>query len=232
MMLLTPLILTVVAGGAIFRQPHGIPDVFRPLIAYGGMMMVLFGMLQLMANQFGFDRDGFRVLVLSAASRRDILMGKNLAFFPLAAGMAGVLLIVLEVVCPMRLDHLAAMLPQFISMYLMFCVLTNMTSIYAPIYIAAGAMKPSNPKFLVVMLQLAIFMVFFPLTQFPTLVPLGLEALLEQLGWTSGIPIFLLLTLAECAVLAFVYRWILVWQGGLLQRREQYILQTVTKGAS
>lgn len=232
MMLLTPLILTVIAGGAVFRQPHGIPDAFRPLMAYGGMVMVLFGMLQLMSNQFGFDRDGFRVLVLSAASRRDILMGKNLAFFPLAAGMAGLLMIVLEVVCPLRIDHLIAMLPQFISMYLMFCVLTNMTSIYAPIYIAAGAMKPANPKFLVVLLQLAIFTIFFPLTQFPTLVPLGLEALLEHLGWTSGIPIFLLLTLAECVVLAFVYRWILAWQGGLLQRREQQILQTVTKGAT
>ena len=46
-------------------------------------MFVLFGVVQLMANQFGFDRDGFRVFVLSAARRRDILLGKNLSFAPI-----------------------------------------------------------------------------------------------------------------------------------------------------
>ena len=58
----------------------------RPLVAIGGMAFVLLGVVQMMANQFGFDRDGFRVFVLSAAPRRDILLGKNLAFAPLAAG--------------------------------------------------------------------------------------------------------------------------------------------------
>ncbi len=38
----------------------------RPLCAVGAMALVLFGLMQLMANQFGFDRDGFRVFVLSA----------------------------------------------------------------------------------------------------------------------------------------------------------------------
>jgi hypothetical protein len=231
-MLLTPLIMSVIVGGAMLRQQNAMPASVRPLIVYGAMLMVLFGMLQLMANQFGFDRDGFRVFILCAASRRDILLGKNLAFFPIAAAITGVLVGILQVVCPLRLDHLAAIVPQFISMYLMFCVLTNMTSIFAPFYIAAGALKPASPKFLVVLLQLAIFMIFFPLTQFPTLVPLGLEALMEQLGWTSGVPIFLLLALVECAAIALIYRWVLGWQGGLLHRREQQILQTVTKAAS
>ncbi len=48
---------------------------------------MLFGFVQLMANQFGFDRDGFRVFVLCAAPRRDILLGKNLAFVPVALVM-------------------------------------------------------------------------------------------------------------------------------------------------
>ena len=76
-------------------------------------MFVLFGVVQLMANQFGFDRDGFRVFVLSAARRRDILMGKNLSFAPLVLGMAAIVLVTLQAVCPMRWDHFLAMIPQY-----------------------------------------------------------------------------------------------------------------------
>ena len=36
-------------------------------------------LVQFLANQFGFDRDGFRALILSPADRRLILLGKNLA---------------------------------------------------------------------------------------------------------------------------------------------------------
>ncbi len=67
MMLLSPLIMIPIFGSMLWRGRHGIPERLLPLIAIGGMGLVLLGMLQLMANQFGFDRDGFRVFVLSAA---------------------------------------------------------------------------------------------------------------------------------------------------------------------
>ena len=51
-------------------------------------------------------------------------------------------------------------------------------------------------------------------------------------GWIAGAPVFLLLSLAECAVVIFVYRLSLVWQGGLLQDREQKILESVTTRAA
>ena len=92
MMLLTPLLLGAVFGSTFLRGQNNLPEPARPLIASGGILLVLFGMLQLMANQFGFDRDGFRVFVLCAASRRDILFGKNLSFAPLALGLAALLL--------------------------------------------------------------------------------------------------------------------------------------------
>lgn len=231
MMLLTPVLLCAVFGGLILRQPKGFPDAIRPFLAVGAMVAVLFGMLQLMANQFGFDRDGFRVFVLCAAARRDILLGKNLSFAPLALGLAAIALVILQVACPLRLDHLAAMLPQFLSMFLLFCVLMNLLSIYAPMAIAAGSLKPANPKLLSVLLQLAMFGCVFPLTQAPLLLPLGIEAALEGVGWTTRIPICLLLTLLECAVVIALYRFLLNWQGGLLQAREQKILEIVTNRA-
>ena len=113
MMLLSPVIMSVIFGSMLWRSRNGISDSFRPLVAIGGMGFVLFGVVQLMSNQFGFDRDGFRVFVLSAARRRDILIGKNLSFAPLVLGMALIMLVALQAVSPMSWDHFLAMIPQY-----------------------------------------------------------------------------------------------------------------------
>ncbi|HEX5445679.1 MAG TPA: hypothetical protein VFW87_17760 [Pirellulales bacterium] len=231
MMVLTPVLMGAIFGGAALRTPAAMPVAARPLLAIGAILVVLMGMAQLMANQFGVDRDGFRVFVLCAASRRDILLGKNLAFAPLALGMATVLLVVVQVACPLRLDHLLAMLPQFVSMFLLFCFLSNVVSIYAPMHIAAGWLKPANVKLLPMLIQLLMFFFLFPLMQGPTLLPLGIEALLDSLGWQTHVPIALLLALVQCVVVVWLYRALLNWQGGLLQARELRILETVTNRA-
>ena len=165
MMLLSPIIMSVIFGSMLWRGRQGIPQGMRPLVAIGGMAFVLFGVVQLMSNQFGFDRDGFRVFVLSAAQRRNILIGKNLSFAPLVLGMGSIVLVVLELVCPMSWDHFLAMIPQYVSMYLLFCLLMNFLSIFAPVHVAAGSIKPANPKLVTVLLHMITFMVFFPLAQ-------------------------------------------------------------------
>ena len=228
MLLLTPLIFCAVFGSMVLKLPHDASGSIRPLVAIGAIATALFGMLQLMANQFGFDRDGFRVFVLCAAPRRDILLGKNLSFAPLALAMAAILLTVVEVVRPLRLEHFLSMAPQFVSMYLVFCMLTNLISIYAVMPIAAGSLRPAKPKLVSVLLQMVIFTFLFPLSQVPTLLPLGIEAALQSRGWSASLPICLVLALVECAAVIFIYRFTLDWQGGLLQAREQKILEIVT----
>ena len=220
-----------VFGSMLWQGCAGFSELMRPLVAIGGMAFVLFGLVQLMANQFGFDRDGFRVFVLSAARRRDILMGKNLSFAPLAVGMAVILLIVLQVLCPLRWDHLLAMIPQFLSMFMLFCILTNLLSIYAPLHVAAGSLKPTNARLATALLHMLGFMVFFPISQAMTLFPWGAGFALNFLGRGSGIPICLLLSLLECAVIAVIYHFSLDGLGYLLQTREQKILDVVTKKA-
>ena len=79
MLLLTPVIMVPVVGSMMLRQGRQSPEM-RPFLVIGGLLMVLLCLVQFMANQFGFDRDGFRVFVLSAAPGRDILLGKNLGF--------------------------------------------------------------------------------------------------------------------------------------------------------
>jgi hypothetical protein len=231
MLMLSLLVMSAIFGGMLLQAPRNIPELARPLVATGAMVFVLFCMLQLMSNQFGFDRDGFRVFVLCAAPRRDILLGKNLAFAPMTVCLGAILLIVSQVICPMRVDHFLAMLPQFVSMYLLFCILTNVISIYAPLYIAAGSLKPAHPKLGTILVQLGMFMFLFPLTQAPTLLPLGIEALFAYQGSIARAPICLLLSLVECAAVVFIYRASLNWQGGLLQAREQKILESVTNRA-
>jgi hypothetical protein len=230
MMLLTPVLMVAVFGTMFLaRRPVDLPEVVRPLIATGAMVMVLLSMSQLLGNQFGFDRSGFRVFVLCAARRSDILLGKNLAFAPLALGLGLAALAFLQVVCPMRPDHLLAMLPQFVSMYLLFCALTNLLAILAPMPIAAGSMRPAQAKLVPFLLQFA-FTFVCPLILAPTLAPLGVEALLAAF-WGARLPIGLVLALGECAVVMVLYRLALTWEGDLLQAREQRILEIVTTKA-
>lgn len=228
MLLIGPIVMSLVFGGVLLRSQQELPVSARPLIALGAIFMVLFNILQFMANQFGFDRDGFRVYVLCPAQRRDILLGRNLAYAGLALILWTILLTIVQVTGPMRLDHLLAMLPQFVSMYLAFCLMTNLVSIYAPLQIAAGSMQPSSPKLRIVLLQLAMVFVLLPLSQIPTLVPLAIELFLEHLEWHAGLPIFLLLSTLECVAFVFLYRFVLDWEGELFQKREQRILQCVT----
>lgn len=228
MMLLSPVIMIPIFGSMLWRGRHTIPEPIRPLIAIGGMGLVLLGMMQLMANQFGFDRDGFRVFVLSAARRRDILFGKNLAFAPVALGIALTLLVILQAICPLRLDHFLAMIPQYIAMFLLYCLLMNLLSILTPTYVAPGSLKPSNPKVTTVFVQLAMVFFLLPLTIGPTLLPLGTEALLRFLGWPAAVPTYLVLSLVQLAIIAGIYLLFLELEGGLLATREQTILESVT----
>jgi ABC-2 type transport system permease protein len=227
MMLLTPIIMLAIFGSMFFTQHTEFSVGVRPLLPFGTMVMILFGMIQLVGNQFGFDRSGFRVYVLCPARRRDILLGKNLAVAPLALGLGMAAAIVVEVVVPMRGDHFVAVLFQLVSMYLLFCVLANWLSILAPMPIAAGSFKPANPRGLTLLLHM-VFVFLLPLALAPTLLPLGIEVALEEMGWVRGVPIYLLLSLLGCAAIVCLYRLVLNWQGGVLQTREQRILQLVT----
>ena len=65
----------------------------------------------------------------------------------------------------------------------------------------------------------------------PTLLPLGIEFLFDQLEWVKGVPIDLLLSLLACFGVVYLYRLVLDVQGQWLQAREQRILDVVTSKA-
>ena len=149
---------------------------------------------------------------------------------PVKAGPRAVAVTFVQIAYPMRLDHLLAMFPQMVSMYLIFCLLANCLSILAPMPIAAGSLKPANAKLVPVLLQFALLLTL-PFAIAPTLLPLALEELVEYLDWVHGLPVFLILALMECAGLVFLFRWLVHWQGVWLHAREQRILEIVTTKA-
>jgi ABC-2 type transport system permease protein len=228
MMLLGPIIMIVIFGSMMWAGSGEVPQAVRPLLAYGAMAMVLLSMGQVVGNQFGFDRSGFRVFVLCPARRRDILIGKNMAVAPLALALGGLLALVVQMIYPVRFDYFLAALPQFVSMFLIFCLLANWMSILAPMPIAPGAFRPANPKGIPLLVHLG-FTFLFPLALAPTLLPLAVELVCEP--WIGSLPICLALSMLECAVVIWLYSALLEWQGDLLQHREQRILEIVTAKA-
>ena len=90
--------------------------------------------------------------------------------------------------------------------------------------LVAPARRPSG---LTILVQLLAIFILYPLTVAPILLPMGMQMLTEHLGWNRQIPVCLLLSLVECAVVVYVYRLVLHWQGRLLQAREQAIYAVV-----
>ena len=130
----------------------------------------------------------------------------------------------------MRIDHYPAAIAQLLSMFLVFCMLANVLSIFAPIPMASGSVQPQNIKMVPVLLQMA-FLMFFPVALVPILLPIGIEVLVEEVGEVRGLPISLVLSLIILTVVVFVYRRVLTWQGEWLEAREKRILEVVTSKA-
>lgn len=230
MLLLSPIIMLVIFGGLFLRTGADVPEIVRPLMAFGAMAMILFTMGQLAGNQFGYDRAGFKIFVLGPAPRCEILLGKNLAILPIVAGLTIPLVVAVQVIRPMRFDYFCAVPFQFVSMFLIYCMLANMLSIFAPMPVATGSMKPISPKLVPILLHM-MFVLTLPMAQGPTLVPWGIDATLNALEWDFGVPYCLILAALECIAIVFLYRMVVAWQGSLLHAREQKILEVVTTKA-
>lgn len=228
MVIFAPVLFVVVFGSLAATVPGSPHELLRPLMAAGGVGLILLTAIQLVGNQFGFDRGGFRAYVLAPVPRRDIVLGKNLAAAPLILGLAWVTVGLVGIVFPMRVDHLLAALVQAASMFLIFCMLANALSILAPLPIAAGAMQPTGVRFTQVLGQLVI-VALMPIAVAPTFAPLAAEALLtEAAGVAHGVPVALLLSALVLAGVLVLYRPALTWEGNLLAAREQDVLGVVT----
>jgi hypothetical protein len=232
MALLTPLIFVFIfASMALTGKMDKVPAIVRPWFGVGAIGMSLVGMVQMMLNMFGLDRQGFRAYVLMPAERRDILLGKNLGILPIAAVLSGGLVLFMGITGGMHFTHIVASLIQILIAYFIYFVVSNYTSIVAPIGFAAGTMKPVSMKFSVVALQF-IAVLLVPVAITPAAIALGTELLANHYApQFSAVPIYLLITLIQLPLAILFYRKMLTLQGTHLHEREQAILDVISKVA-
>jgi hypothetical protein len=231
LLLISPVVGIVVPSLALAQLPVAVPEPSRPLLTAAGMAFVLMGMIGIVGNQFGFDRGGFRVFVLSGISRRDVLLGKNLAFAPFALGLCTALAVAVQCLFPMSADRFAVCLLRFVSGYLLFCMAGNLLSVLLPSPVFPGTLQRSSLRVLTIMVGYFAFVIFvLPLIVVTTLLP-GILAMALDGPDTVGALTRLSLELAGCLAVALLYNWVLTREGNLLQAREQQILEVVTPKA-
>lgn len=221
-------IVLLVLGGMIFlRTAPKIPDVAKPFAITGAATFTLFMLFQFVANQFGLDRDGFRVLVLSPVNRRHLLLGKNLAIAP-ATGLFG-LLFILILTFWLRIPPLAALAGvfQLATMTLLLITFGNLLSILIPFRIQAGSMKPTKPPFLK-MLAMVFCQFFVPVCIAPGAIPPLAEFLWLKADAPAFVPVNLILSVALTAFALTGYWLVLNPLANLYARRELAILKSVT----
>jgi ABC-2 type transport system permease protein len=218
----------LIVGAMIFlRNPPHLSEAAKPFVATGVVAFSIFILVQFFANQFGFDRDGFRCLILSPADRRLILLGKNLAVLPVGFGLGAMLLTLVAAWLHLPPLVVLAGLLQLVALLLIAGIGGNLLSILMPFRIQPGTMKPTK------MPGLAMFVMFlcqmlFPVAMAPVFIAPLLEMFWHRAGLPAFVPVNLICSALLCGVMLLVYVQTLAPMGRLLQKRETKILGVVT----
>jgi ABC-2 type transport system permease protein len=229
MILGTNFIMLLIFGIMIFiRHSAKIGDNFRPFIATGAVAFMFLSLSQLMFNLFGFDRSGFRQLVLLPTPRKQILLGKNLAFLPVAAGIGAIFLLIVKIAMGISFVIVIAAGLQLLAAFLLLSMVGNLISVLVPYRVAPGSLKPTKSS---TKTSILIFVsrMFFPMFMAPIFFPPAMGLLLAGVGWLPVAPVNLFFSAVLFVLLAFFYLLSLGPLGELLQRREKQILEVVTK---
>ena len=229
MALATNFIMLLLFGTMFFaRRMSNISDNLKLFVASGSVMFTFLGMSHLMFNQFGFDRGGFRQLVLLPVQRKHILMGKNLAFLPIALGFGFILLVLVKIILRISFTIVLAAGLQLLATFLLLSIVGNLISILVPYHISPGSMKRTKTTAMT-SLQIFISRLLSPMAMVPMFIPPAVGLLMSRLGWLPAGPVILLLSAILLGFLVFFYWLSLPGLGNLMLRREKQILQVVTK---
>jgi ABC-2 type transport system permease protein len=229
MALATNFILLLLFGAMFFaRRMSNLTDNFKLFVTGGPVVFTFLGMSHLMFNQFGFDRGGFRQLVLLPVPRRQILLGKNLALLPIAIGIGLTFLLLIKIALRISFIIIFAAGLQLVATFLLLSIAGNMISVLVPYHIAPGTMRKTKTS---AMTSFLIFIsrLLIPTAMGPMFIPPAIGLLMSRLGWLPAGPVNLVLSIVILALLIFFYKLSLPSLGKLLLRREKQILQVVTE---
>lgn len=220
-------IVTLILGASfLFRGTGNVPEVVKPFIATGSVLVPVFFLGQFFGNQFGFDRDGFRALMLTPADRRWILLGKNLAVLPVGLASGALLLTLAGIRLHLPPLTVLATLFQLAGVLVMAAVTGNFISLLAPYRIQPGSMKPVKMPGLA-MLLLMLFQMLFPMAMLPVFAGPLLGLLWRRMDLPGYVPVNLIISALLLELILLIYWQSLAPLGRLLQRREPKILATI-----
>ena len=229
MALATNFILLLLFGTMfLVRRASGLSDNLKMFVVGAPIMFTFLGMSHLMFNQFGFDRGSFRQLVLLPVPRKHILMGKNLAFLPIAMVLGLILLLVIKFALGISFIVILSACLQLVAAFILLSIAGNLVSILVPYHIAPGSLKRTKTSTMTAVM-IFISRLLFPMAMVPMLIPPGMGLLMSRLGWLPAGPVNLVLSMILLALFAFLYKLSLPGLGNLLLSREKQILEVVTK---
>jgi ABC-2 type transport system permease protein len=229
MALATNLLMLLMFGAMVLlRRSSGITEPFKPFVAVGAIVFTLLGVGQLMFNQFGFDRNGFRQLVLLPAPRKWILLGKNLAFVPLVFGMGLTILAFAVLMLHSSLIVFLAAALQLTAAFLIVSMVGNLLSVLVPHRVTPGSLRRTKTSATTTLL-IFVSRLLFPTAMIPLFIPPAIGLLFARVGWLPAGPVNLLCSVLLVGLFALLYGVSLAPLGELLQRHEKRILQVVTE---
>ncbi len=190
---------------ALMRHSGAVSDTLKPFVATGAVVFTFFSLSQLMFNQFGFDRNGFRSYLLWPTPRHYILLGKNLSFLPIALIIGITLLAILTVSKRLPLLLVGCSLLQLMAAFLLISTISNITSVLMPYRVGHGSLKPTKTRPLTtVMIVLSSF--GFPLLMAPVLAIPVAGYFLNRAGWMTPESSVPLLSAMLLGLSMFCYR--------------------------
>ncbi len=220
--------LVIFGGMALAKRSSTTPDGIKPFMATAAVAVTFFGMAQLMFNSFGFDRGGFRTLVLLPTRRDWVLLGKNLALFPIAAVIGLVLLTLVTIAVRLRAMVVVATVLQLPAAFVLLSITGNLLSVLVPYRVAPGSMKPTKMRMTTTLLVMFSHLLF-PVTMIPIFLMPLLGLLFEGVGWAPAGPVNMVASGLLLVVLVLCYRLSLPALGDMLERRERAILDVVAR---
>lgn len=224
MVMLSPILLILLYLVVFSQYSSGALAAHFAALAFLGLVLMM--CLTLLANQFGQDGGGFRTLLLVGAAPKEILLGKNLSLASFAIPMGLVALVVLQIMNPVSASHFVAHVAHLVTLYLVGCLVGNAFSIRTPRAMSPSSMSVPNSTTKMTLATLLAMGLFLVMT-LPLVLGLLIEIGVEAAGWP--IPVFLIFSILEVAIVSFVYRRMLDAQARLLAQRIEFVLERVTE---
>ena len=221
MVLLSPVLLVMLY--ALLFSEFGSGDWAGQFAVLGMMGFMIMMAFNLFANLFGQDGNGFRAVVLAGVPPRELLLGKNLALLPYTLILGAVVIVVLQWMHGLRLDHVLANAAQLLILYLIACMLGNAFSVKAPWPMSPTSMGMRRATAVTFLSSFLILLLFIPAIGLVA-IPIWLEK-----RFAPAVPLYLIVSVLELVLVAALYRRVLASQARLLGERVENVLERVAQ---